>query len=274
MNRKIFIILCFHFLLFLNADSQILDTANSEPENIDAKLFRYLNNSRNETLDKIIRVTDISILPVSVITPLTLFTVSRINNHTYDENTAVLLSLSEITATSTTFLIKNILKRKRPFRELKNVNHSADDENFLDSYSFPSGHTSVAFTYATSLTLRYPDKPALIAGLYSYAMLVSIGRIYLGNHYPSDVLGGMIAGSGSAVLIYSLRAEIISLKNNLFREKYKQDSNNSNLITPIFLGSIIISDVINYFLLGNNDSVKLNFHSSDNTNYLMLNCNF
>lgn len=274
MNRKFFLIIFVPFLLYLNAGSQILDTAYSEPDNIDVKLFRYLNNSRNETLDKIIKVTDMSILPVSVITPITLFTVSRINNHTYDENSAVLLALSEITASSSSFLIKNIFKRNRPFRELKNVNHSEDDEIFLDSYSFPSGHSSMAFSFATSLTLRYSDKPALIAGLYSYAMLVSIGRIYLGNHYPSDVLGGMIVGSGSAVLIYSLRSEIISFKNNLFREKYKQDSNNSNLVTPLFLGSIIISDVINYFLLGNNDNVKLNIHSSDNTNYLMLNCNF
>lgn len=261
-------------MLYLNAGSQILDTAYSEPDNIDVKLFRYLNNSRNETLDKIIKVTDMSILPVSVITPITLFTVSRINKHTYDENSAVLLALSEITASSSSYLIKNIFKRNRPFRELRNVNHSEDDEIFLDSYSFPSGHSSMAFSFATSLTLRYPDKPALIVGLYSYAILVSIGRIYLGNHYPSDVLGGMIMGSGSAVLIYSLRSEIISLKNNLFHEKYKQDSNNSNLVTPLFLGSIIISDVINYFLLGNNDNVKLNIHSSDNTNYLMLNCNF
>jgi undecaprenyl-diphosphatase len=213
-------------------------------------------------------------MPVSVITPVALFTVSRINDYTYDENSAVLLALSELTSASSVFIVKNIVKRDRPFIKLKNVKHNTDDESFLDTYSFPSGHSSMAFSFATSLTLRYPGKPFLIAGLYSYAVLVSIGRIYLGNHYPSDVLGGMILGSGSAVLIYSLRSEIISMKNGLFREENRPDSNNSNYFTPLVFGSLVISDVINNFLLGGNEKINLNLLNTGNSNYLILNCNF
>ncbi|MBN1633400.1 MAG: phosphatase PAP2 family protein [Ignavibacteria bacterium] len=233
-----------------------------------------INNSRNETTDKIVRITDLTVLPVTIITPLTLFTVSRINNNSYDENSSILLTLSEITSTASTFLVKNIFKRKRPFQELKKVKHSIDDEKFLDSYSFPSGHTSLTFSFATSLTLRYSDKPVLVAGMYSYAFVVSLGRVYLGNHYPSDVLGGMLLGSGSAILIYSLRPEIISLKNNIFGEKNKPDANKSNYITPLFFGTFILSDIINNYFLSTDKNIKINFHSTGGNNYLNFNYGF
>lgn len=262
------------FFFSINGYTQNIDTAYNDPDNIDVKLFRLVNNSRTESLDRIVRITDFSVLPVSIITPVALFTVSRINNDTYDENSSVLLSLSEITSAGTTLLIKNIVKRKRPFQQLKNVNHSSEDERLLDHHSFPSGHTSMVFSYATSLALRYPDKPYLIAGLYSYAMIVSLGRMYLGNHYPSDILGGMLIGSGSAILIYSLRSEIISFKNNIFREKDKPDENNSELLTPLFFGSIIISDIVNQFFHDSSDKLRINLFSTGEMNYINLKCNF
>lgn len=271
---RILISIFFFLLLIFDADSQIIDTSYKEPQNIDVKLFRLINNSRTETLDKIIKITDLSVLPVATITPVTLFTVSRINNDTYDENSSLLLAFSEITSTAATFLVKNIFQRRRPFEELENVNHSGEDEKFLDSYSFPSGHSSLSFSFATSITLRYPDKPVLIAGLYSYAVVVSLGRIYLGNHYPSDVLTGMVLGSGSALLIYSLRTEIISVKNNIFGEKNRPDLNKSDLITPLFFGTVVLSDIINNYLLNTNKNIKMDFHSSAKYFHIHLNYSF
>lgn len=261
-------------LISFNIYAQNIDTSKIDPDNIDVKLFRVLNDSRTEALDKIISISDISVLPAAIVTPITLFTVSRINEDTYDENSAVLLTFSEITSFTATFAMKNIVKRKRPFAVLKNVNHTEKDERILDRYSFPSGHSSMTFSLATSLTLRYPDKPVLIAGLYSYAVVVSLGRIYLGNHYPSDVLAGMLVGSGSAILIYSLRSEIITLKNNVFGEINQPDENKSDFIAPLFFGTFIVSDLINNYFLNSNDNIKLNLSSSGKINYLNLTCSF
>ena len=226
-----------------------IDTSISEPQNIDVSLFRTINNARNGFSNTVIPVSDKSVLPVSLVLPVGLAGLSRANKNYYDENSAVLLGLSEITSTLLTAGIKYTLKRDRPYVNLKNV-YLNKDNSPTDRYSFPSGHTAMAFSIATLLTLRYPDKPAIIAGSFLYAGLIGYGRIYLGVHYPSDVLGGMLIGAGSAALIYSLRMEIIKGKNSLFNEKNRPDSNDETLSAPAILGLTIGADVLNR-LIGN-----------------------
>lgn len=252
------------------------DTTNyKEPSNFDVSIFRAINNSRTNTFDKIIFITDKSILPVSILTPPILFTISRINKNYYDENSSVLCALSEATSAAFTFGIKMLVKRPRPYEVLKDVKRNKDDLAFTDPYSFPSNHTSTAFSIATSLTLRYPDKPFLITGLYFYSTVIALGRIYLGVHYPTDVLGGMLIGAGSAVLIHSLRKEIISGKNSLFNERGREDKNSNSNLTSFILLSFVTSDVVNYFLT-NSDSKFLNKVRMDlsNSDYYKINLSY
>lgn len=94
------------------------------------------------------------------------------------------------------------IKRDRPF-----VTYPDDVQkhSVAGSYSFPSGHTSMAFAAATSISLEYP-KWYIIAPAYLWASSVGFSRMYLGVHYPSDVLVGAIIGTGSSFLIhYSFR---------------------------------------------------------------------
>jgi membrane-associated phospholipid phosphatase len=274
INRFFFSIIFFSSINIQYSLSQ--DTTNyKEPSNIDVSIFRAINNSRTNTFDKIIFVTDKSILPVSILTPSILFTVSRINQNYYDENSSVLCALSEATSVAFTYGIKILVKRPRPYEVLKNVKRNKDDLAFTDPYSFPSGHTSTAFSIATSLTLRYPDKPFLITGLYFYSTVIALGRIYLGVHYPTDVLGGMLIGAGSAVLIHSLRKEIISGKNSLFNERGREDKNSNSNLTSFILLSFVTSDVVNYFLT-KSDSKFLNKVRMDlsNSDYYKINLSY
>lgn len=68
-------------------------------------------------------------------------------------------------------------------------------------YGFPSCHASNTFALAaiTSLMLRYKPYTALI---YAWAVLQCYSRIYLGVHYPGDILVGAILGTGIGVGIY------------------------------------------------------------------------
>ncbi len=65
--------------------------------------------------------------------------------------------------------------------------------------SFPSGHAAAAFGGATLVSLVW--RRASLLALLS-AVLVSFSRIYLGQHYPSDLLGGAIVGVSVATAVY------------------------------------------------------------------------
>lgn len=91
------------------------------------------------------------------------------------------------------YLLKKNIKRPRPCRRIQGV------QNLIappDEFSFPSGHTAAAFLMTTLVSAAFP---ALLAPALAWALLVGFSRIYLGVHYPSDVLAGMALGVASAL---------------------------------------------------------------------------
>jgi membrane-associated phospholipid phosphatase len=75
-------------------------------------------------------------------------------------------------------------------------------ESFTD-LSFPSGHTSLAFSTATALCLKYPKWYVIVPSAL-WACSVGYSRMNLGEHYPSDVVAGAILGAGSAYVTYQI----------------------------------------------------------------------
>ena len=78
--------------------------------------------------------------------------------------------------------------------------------------SFPSGHTATAFTLFLITAYLFPNKKVLLgAGLY--AILCGYSRIYLGQHFPLDIAGGIIAALLSVALS-------ILIRKNLFKKPF------------------------------------------------------
>jgi len=73
------------------------------------------------------------------------------------------------------------------------------------SYSFPSGHATNIMAFAIFVML---NNRKWGPGFLFLALVVSLSRLYLGVHYPSDILGGWLVGAGLAVLVNALKNKI------------------------------------------------------------------
>ena len=95
----------------------------------------------------------------------------------------------------TNLIIKNWVARIRPYELIQGLECIVQR---ADDFSFPSGHTTNSLACAWVLFRRTPRKwgvPALVL-----AILISLSRLYVGIHYPTDVVGGAVIGIGSACL--------------------------------------------------------------------------
>ena len=86
-------------------------------------------------------------------------------------------------------ILKNLIARARPYDMIQGLKILVEAPT---DFSFPSGHTASSFAAATVLFLTLPKKygiPALVL-----AALMGFSRLYIGVHYPTDVLAGLISG--------------------------------------------------------------------------------
>jgi undecaprenyl-diphosphatase len=186
-------------------------------------------------------------LPVSLILPASMYVYGRAYDKTYDENTAYLLAGAEFTNMVLTFGTKLFIKRTRPLNALPNC--YCKDKPVLDVYSFPSGHASTSFSISTMFALRYPKYPQVYAPMFAWSLIISYGRPYFGMHYPTDLLAGAVMGAGSSILVYSLRKELLSFKNQVLSEDKKDEGSINGGTVSLFVGSFLASSIVNTFIL-------------------------
>ncbi|MDQ3808950.1 MAG: phosphatase PAP2 family protein, partial [Chloroflexota bacterium] len=91
--------------------------------------------------------------------------------------------------------IKSYFRRRRPFVEIMRALVIGKKPG---SWSFPSGHTAASFASAWILSTVWPRRAPVFLAL---ASTVGMSRIYVGAHYPGDVLSGAVVGGLLAELI-------------------------------------------------------------------------
>ena len=100
--------------------------------------------------------------------------------------------------------IKRFFRRKRPFISIVRAVVVGRKPG---SYSFPSGHSAAAFSGAVLLSRKYPQYSGR---LFLLAGLIGFSRIFLGAHYPGDVLSGGFAGASLASLFHKMTKRLLA----------------------------------------------------------------
>lgn len=166
-------------------------------QNVDIDVLKKININRNTSLDGTFKSISKSAVPISVATPILIYTLGLINNDSVAKQKALFIGETFLASAFITVVSKKIIKTDRPYDTYPMVQPVVSEA----SYSMPSGHTSTAFATATSLSLAYP-KWYVVAPSFVWAGAIGYSRMHLGVHYPSDVLAGALVGSGSAYLTY------------------------------------------------------------------------
>lgn len=107
-------------------------------------------------------------------------------------------------------VLKNAFSRIRPYEAVEGLTRIVPAES---SFSFPSGHAGHAFATGVVMLVMLPRRygvPAIVL-----AALISLSRLYVGVHYPTDVFAGCVIGTIMAVLSILTVKAIDKRKNKI-----------------------------------------------------------
>ena len=189
------IILSFHQLCAQSLDLRILEHINGE---VNPRPDRFWNSVSNQSYK------------IDIAVPLSLFTIGLIKHDQSLKVKAYETGAALIGAGGVTYILKKVVKRERPATIYPGIIIPKVNET---DYSFPSGHASFAFATATSISLAFPKWYVIIPS-FVYAGAVSYSRLYLGVHYPSDIIGGVIIGIASSYITFQAQKLIILRKQH------------------------------------------------------------
>ena len=114
-------------------------------------------------------------------------------------------SASALAAFGIVYVFSHWFERTRPFRAFPDLVTPLINAPLTD-FSLPSGHAATSFALAASLALAYPK---IAPGVFTVAFLISLGRVAVGVHYPSDVVVGAMVGVSVSIAVH------------LFGQKYR-----------------------------------------------------
>jgi membrane-associated phospholipid phosphatase len=179
---------------------------NSPIGKADSSAFLNINNSHYQALNKVmIWFTNYG---REIFWPVAIILLFVFGGWT-GKKTAVIIAISMLVLVPLGELAKDIVARPRPVIPASDFLISADKE-----YAFPSGHAVIVSAGAAGALMLFrgtPRRDAVSAILVIEAALVCISRVYVGGHYPLDVIGGILLGVGVSLIFVGVQKQIESL---------------------------------------------------------------
>jgi len=175
----------------------LFEFAGLQAQNADIDMLRRINSSMPALRPVSVIITETA-NPINLAIPAIMGSYALIKGEKDILKDAIGIAMASGINWGMTLVLKESFQRERPgntYPDMLNLYEIRTD------YAMPSGHTSGAFSTATSLSLRYPEWYVIVPA-YAWAASVGYSRMHLGLHYPSDVLAGALLGAGSAYLTY------------------------------------------------------------------------
>jgi membrane-associated phospholipid phosphatase len=164
-------------------------------ENLDLLLLDKINSPQKQVMDNGFLLISNTTPFVMMATPGIIGIAGLIEKDSAKIINALYIGASIVFCEGLTYVLKQSINRTRPYDKYDFIGAKTS----VNSPSFPSAHSSGAFSTATALSLAYP-RWYIIAPSFLWAGSVAYSRMHLGVHYPSDVLAGAALGVGSAFL--------------------------------------------------------------------------
>lgn len=184
---------------------------------LDKKLLLFLNSFHTPVLDPVM----FWITKTFFWLPLYLFLLFLVIKNFKKETWIVLIGIAIAILLAdqvTSSLMKPFFARLRPSREpsLEGLVHLVNGYTG-GKYGFASSHAANTFATAFFFWLLFKDRYRWVWILFVWAVVMTYSRIYLGVHYPGDILVGMLVGLGGAWAGYSVQ-KLIWTKRKLKME--------------------------------------------------------
>jgi len=181
-------------------------------KDLDTNLFIFLNSINSPFWDKTMWL----ISAKTTWYPLYLAIIAYIIYKYKNKSIILLLSIALLIALAdqtSVHLFKDVFQRLRPCHnpQLQDIVHLVNNK-CGGKYGFVSSHATNVFSISLFLSFIFKNKFFTI-GIFFWAIIISYSRIYLGVHYPLDVIGGAALGSILAYIVY-----IFYLKANSYFE--------------------------------------------------------